>query len=234
MQQIKRKLHNVLRRINTVKNWPLFMWPLAGIVTWPRIAKLRSGGKIFIRAFRSSDFAFLNEIVIEDIYHTESFVAPQKIIDVGANIGVFTILVAKMFPQATVISIEPEKVNFESLKKNIALSDAQNVVAINGAVSTVAGDALLYVSTANAGNHSLYGDGNAVMVKTHTLNELLPAGILKLDAEGIEYEIFKENVPDFDYIVMETHTGDDKSLFARLETKYERTSRGPIHLFKHK
>lgn len=191
-----------------------------------------------MRAFRSSDFGFFNEIVVDDIYHTSLYSAPHKIIDVGANIGVFSILVASMFPEATVISIEPEKSNFECLQKNIELSEAKNITAINGAIATKSGEAPLFVSKVNAGNHSLYGDGKngtaTEMVKTYTLNEFLPADILKLDAEGIEYEIFKNSVPDFKYISMESHEGDDQSLFARLEKKYERFSNGPIHLFTHR
>ena len=237
MKRLGRKFKNLLRRVKLIKNCYSFCWPLDHIGTWPRIVCLRSGGRILIKAFRSSDFAFFNEIVIDDIYHTEDFKSPKKILDVGANIWVFTILIASKFPNATVIAFEPEKSNFEALKKNIALSGAKNIIAINAAISTTKGTASLYVSGANAGNHSLYGNGVGTateMVKTHTLDEFLPADILKLDAEGIEYDLFKKSVPDFDYITMETHNGGDEGLFELLGNKYERFSNPPIHLFKHK
>ncbi len=234
MQRLKRKFLNLIRRVKVIKNWPRFCFPFDRVGRWPREALLRSGGKILLRAFRSSDFAFFNEIVVDDIYHTEVFGTPRQIVDVGANIGVFSILVAKKFPDTTVISIEPEKSNFEALKENIARSGAKNITAINGAIGTSVGEFPLFVSSVNAGNHSLYGAGVAQMVKTHRLEEFLPADILKLDAEGIEYEIFKQAVPDFDYIAMETHNGNDQELFDLLEKKYERFSKPPIHLFKHK
>lgn len=234
MHRLKHKARNLIRRIKILKNWPRFYWPFDRTGEWPRLAKLRSGGRIKIRARQSSDLAFFNEIAVGDIYGTEFFKAPRRIIDVGANIGVFSILTAKKFPEAAVIAIEPEKSNFEALKENIALSGAKNITAVNAAVSTAAGEARLYVSGVNAGNHSLYGTGQAQTVKTRRLSEFLPADILKLDAEGIEYEIFKEGVPDFAFIAMETHNGNDKELFDRLEKKYQRFSNGPIHLFKHR
>ncbi|MDO8590459.1 MAG: hypothetical protein Q7R65_00590, partial [bacterium] len=83
MQKVTRKFHNLLRRIKVIKNWPMFVWPLSRVGQWPRVARLRSGGKINLRAFRSSDLAFFNEIVVDDIYHTEIFKAPRRIIDVG-------------------------------------------------------------------------------------------------------------------------------------------------------
>jgi len=45
---------------------------------------------------------------------------PAYIIDGGANIGLFSVLFANRFPQAKILSIEPEESNFLMVKKNIA------------------------------------------------------------------------------------------------------------------
>jgi len=48
---------------------------------------------------------------------------PQLIIDAGANIGLAAVYFKNKYPNATVISIEPDSENFEMLKKNTAPYD---------------------------------------------------------------------------------------------------------------
>ncbi len=243
MQRILRKLYNVLRRIKVMSNWYRFCWPLTHIGSWPRTAVLRSGARIAIRGFRSGDFAIFNELVIDDVYRIASFQEPKRVIDLGANIGVFSILVAKKFPNATVFALEPEQKNFEILKRNVEASNAKNIVLVNKAVAAQSGTALLNISGHNSGAHSLFrnvsdGKGETQTVSTVTLNEFLPADIIKVDAEGAEYEIFEKEIPDCKLIVMEMHNGDRARLLERFGSKYDISvydlSYGQIHILKHK
>ncbi|MCD7971805.1 MAG: FkbM family methyltransferase [Candidatus Azobacteroides sp.] len=48
---------------------------------------------------------------------------PRLIIDAGANIGLTAVYFKNKFPDATIISIEPDNENFEMLKKNTAQYD---------------------------------------------------------------------------------------------------------------
>jgi FkbM family methyltransferase len=43
---------------------------------------------------------------------------PQVVIDAGANIGLFTVMMANRYPQALIIAIEPDEENFELLRDN--------------------------------------------------------------------------------------------------------------------
>lgn len=43
---------------------------------------------------------------------------PSAIIDAGANIGIFSIIYTKIFPDAKIIAFEPEETNFQMLVKN--------------------------------------------------------------------------------------------------------------------
>ena len=53
-------------------------------------------------------------------------------VDVGANIGMHTIHLARMLKDnGLVISIEPEKKNFKILNKNIKLNKLTNVTSLN-------------------------------------------------------------------------------------------------------
>lgn len=77
--------------------------------------------KITLRK-RSSDFPTFSQVFIENQY---SFVdipikfSPSTIIDAGANIGLFSVLMKNKFPESKVISIEPDKDNFSIMRKNL-------------------------------------------------------------------------------------------------------------------
>ena len=89
-----RRLANVLERIRVIRNWWAFVYPFNRIGNKKRIAYLRSGAKIWIRDPLSSDFAGILDIASRDVYGLKDFTGAKKIVDVGANIGVFTVLAA--------------------------------------------------------------------------------------------------------------------------------------------
>ena len=114
---------------------------------------------------------------------------------------------------------------------------------VNKAIAARAGTATLHTSQENTGAHNLYQklnekEGETQTVATVPLSEFLPADIIKVDAEGAEYEIFEEQIPDCDYMVMELHYGDNARLLKRLESKYVVTvydlPYGLIHILKRK
>jgi hypothetical protein len=63
------------------------------------------------------------------------------IIDIGANIGIYTILLSHIYPKAKIIAIEASPTIFEMLKSNCKLNNllllpsGSNVVLINKAIS---------------------------------------------------------------------------------------------------
>ena len=66
----------------------------------------------------SSDGSLFRQIFYDGEYDLAIPFEPKYIIDGGANIGFFAVLMANRFPNATIISIEPDSNNFELLKKN--------------------------------------------------------------------------------------------------------------------
>jgi len=69
-------------------------------------------------------------------------------IDVGANIGYFTLLAAKIVEHGHVYAFEPEQTNFELLSKSVSLNDLRNVTINQKALCAKEGLIKLYLSDA--------------------------------------------------------------------------------------
>jgi FkbM family methyltransferase len=117
------------------------------------------------------------------------------IVDIGANIGYYTLIFAKLAgPTGKVYAFEPEPDNFKTLQKNVELNGYNNVVLERKAVSDSAGTVKLYRSEENLGDHRMYNSsdlGEAVEVECVTLDEyfrdkeLIP-NFIKMDIQGAE------------------------------------------------
>lgn len=73
--------------------------------------------KTFIRKGTSDWNAFKQVFVWKEYEYPIAF-KPLTILDAGANVGYATQWFARKFPNASIISLEPETSNFEILKKN--------------------------------------------------------------------------------------------------------------------
>lgn len=132
-------------------------------------------------------------------YETQLILRQTKIgnvvIDVGANIGYYTILLAdKVGKTGRVYAFEPDKINFEILKKNIEANNLKNVEIINAAVGSKTGKIKLHKSKENLGDHKLYGDDKEIEeVKIIKLDEFIKekVDVIKVDTQGWEPEVIK-------------------------------------------
>jgi len=119
------------------------------------------------------------------------------IVDIGANIGYYTVLFAdKVGKSGKVIAIEPDPINFEILQKNIKENKLFNVVAVQAAVGNENKKMKIYESEENYGDHKMWGDGVAVPVFCRRLDDLLKdlgydkINLIKVDTQGWEPEVF--------------------------------------------
>ncbi len=119
-------------------------------------------------------------------------------VDVGSNFGWYSMLLARLAPQATIVAIEPGRENYELLRQNIRRNRFANIVAINqGAGARSMQSALFVHEQDNPGAHSIrqtgrLGDGEPVSIEP--LDHLLQAypgriGLLKIDVEGYEMDV---------------------------------------------
>lgn len=123
------------------------------------------------------------------------------VIDIGANIGVFSIKAARQAKDVKVFSFEPFPRNFEMLKENIRINNLNNFIfPARFAVSGREEDKTLYFRLHDSGGASFkrYGDQSelsSIIVRTTTLEDIFRdqrvtvCDFLKIDCEGAEEEI---------------------------------------------
>lgn len=121
-------------------------------------------------------------------------------LDIGANIGWYSILLHKIMPASgTIYCFEPDQLNYELLASNIKSNGAANVIAINKALSNKRETKKLYrYSNKNLGRHSLLdiNSDDSIDVETLILDDFLATEkvdfsrikLAKIDIEG--YELF--------------------------------------------
>lgn len=130
------------------------------------------------------------------------------VVDVGANIGYYTLLFAKLVGEnGKVYAFEPDPTNFRLLQKNVQVNGYNNVVLVQKAVSSKTDRAKLFLSATNKGDHRMYdsNDGRpAVEIETVSLNDFFCADMkvdfIKMDIQGAEggalqgmFSVLREN-----------------------------------------
>ncbi len=135
----------------------------------------------------------LTEYVLRDLQMADDAV----VLDIGANLGWYSLLLGKRFPRACIHAFEPEPRNLALLRENVARNGLTNVTVHAAAVAGTSGTMQLYpYAEKNMGRHSLLpiNDGTPVAVATVAIDEFLPQhgidpaqiGFVKIDIEGYE------------------------------------------------
>src|SRR3984957_2468895 len=103
--------------------------------------------------------------------------AENNFIDVGANIGYFSCLMAKLAgPSGKVLAIEPEPQNLKLLEQNIGLNHLSNVLVQSCALGANEGSAMLGLyKPSNRGRHSLLNSNakSRIKVPVRTLDDVV-------------------------------------------------------------
>jgi FkbM family methyltransferase len=119
----------------------------------------------------------------------------MTVVDVGANIGYYSLIAARLVGNTgKVYAFEPEPGNYQLLVRNIEANGYTNIVPVNIAISNEGGKVKLYVDPASSSTHSFAQDntnikGDAIEVETVTLDDFFggeKVDFIKLDAQGAE------------------------------------------------
>lgn len=163
---------------------------------------------LFFQCDRRSDIE--NKIIQRGLFDRTlidlmlDFAKPNSIIaDVGANMGAYTVPLAKMAPFCSVHAFEPNPLMVERLRRNLALNQLSNVVIHEIGVSDAHGEETLYaVTEGNQGASSFipYSIRNEktrpIPVIMETLDHIFfeqnqPVSLIKIDVQGFELNVLK-------------------------------------------
>jgi len=123
-----------------------------------------------------------------------------RCVDIGANIGYFTLILSKKVKETGVIlAYEPEKRNYNLLTRNLELNQVTNVFPTLGAVGAKPEHRILHTSKSYFGSHSLRegvskGKKDVELVKVDTLDNQVGTKVIdfiKVDVQGAEYEVLQ-------------------------------------------
>jgi FkbM family methyltransferase len=118
----------------------------------------------------------------------------MQVIDVGANIGLYSLLLARLVEQSgSVLAFEPEPNLFAILRENCASNNAANVTPFQCALGRTSGLASFHRSAFNSGDNRLENASlghDAVEVRVERFDDLQPDGrpdFVKIDVQGHEF-----------------------------------------------
>jgi len=140
------------------------------------------------------------EFDVKEIY--EKLAKESKVIvDVGSNIGRYTILGGFANPNSKIYSIEPESDNYKILLTNIALNKLHNIIPMHIALGKEKETSKLYKSDErkNYGGHSfayIVNPSDFEVVNVNSFDNLFKdeeeqIDLIKIDVEGFELEVLK-------------------------------------------
>lgn len=230
MKKILGRVNIALDIIKNTKNWPSIILNYFGLINSRDVVfKFKKEPRIIIEKgygkYETTGLASIWEIIIRKNYTPKGFEINKgdNIIDIGANIGIFSIWAGKKAKYGKVYSYEPFKPHYNRFCKNIKLNALENISAFNYAVCKKNGKRNLFIDKDSSGMHSLiFNNSNKEerIVECITLkdifikNKIKQCDFLKIDCEGAEYEILyntpKEILKKIMKISLEFDNLDDK------------------------
>jgi len=164
----------------------------------------------------TSDYETFYSVIVHNQYKFGYRAIPKVIIDGGANIGLASIEMKNLFPEAKIIAIEPDEENFIQLNENIKpYKDIYSIRAGLWNKNTV----LKITDKYNLGKWGMVTEEvdqvSDNTIPTITINQIITdfnleaIDLLKLDIETAERELFSsgysEWLPKVKMIIIELH-----------------------------
>jgi FkbM family methyltransferase len=126
-------------------------------------------------------------------------------VDVGANIGYFTVIAASVVGAGgSVFAFEPDTENFRLLQENLRLNQCERTVtAVEAGLAAHNGAGELFLSEDNAGDHQVFDAGDERRSRPVRLlngsdwldGKVRSIDMLKVDVQGAEYDVMAGLMP---------------------------------------
>ena len=193
----------------------------------PFVGVSSDGIKLELRPRAGESFTFFENLIRRDYFgHGICLGAGETVVDIGANIGAFAVLAAKIVgPTGRVIAFEPVSTTFARLQANVALNGLHNVVACRQAIEARDGTVAIRVGAKSAfatAHGHLEGETTVETVPSVSIERIFDQHgidriqLLKMDCEGGEYGILRslsnELASRIDQVAMEVHDVEGESI----------------------
>jgi len=192
------------------------------------IEEPKDGIKIEIRDDKEFSKEVIREVWESNVYRIQKNHISDNgvIIDLGANIGSFSIYMGYLKTNCRVYAYEPQAKNYDMLVKNISKNKLGHIEPVKQAVMRESGKILLIDNgpSSVATKEEIPGYLEYEEVEAVTLeqvfedNKIMECDILKIDTEGSEYGIIEgakiETLKKIRRIVMEFHKTEPEMLGA--------------------
>ena len=146
-------------------------------------------GALTFRIYERNEIAFFKRILEPG----------QTMLDIGANVGLYTALAGKIIgPAGRIMSFEPDLQSLKYLKETVSKNNLDFAEVINAAASDQWGSARLHVSNSNRGDNRLYANelsDESFEVETVRVDDLLmdrgiaSVDVIKIDVQGFEGQV---------------------------------------------
>ena len=222
---------------------------ITGNITSPITQTLVWGG---LHAFENEEFPFFTKLIS----------SCNLMLDIGSNIGYYTLLAKRYQPTIKVIAFEPMPSVFKYLNKNIQINHFKDVFTEQLALSNVHGNASFYTRINprmksivdqlpgdSSLDSSIVQSAIEVQVKLDTLdnyvkqhlNENEKIDFIKIDTEATEHLVFQgaENVLKNHRPIIMCEVIKDKiqheleAIFSKYDYNYMRISNKELVLYEH-
>ncbi len=189
-----------------VLNFFSLHWPVTGIISFhlPKGEKVKIYSKgddyVSTQAFWKGYMGYEGPSVQLFYYLSKQC---KTIIDIGANVGYFTLIGASSNPTAKVYSFEPVKHIFERLNKNVNINNLTNVIAENSVVGNSEMPVKFYlpktngIALAGSTKRGWADDAEEIMVPSISLDNyknkqsISNIELIKMDCEFHEKEVLE-------------------------------------------
>ncbi len=220
-------MRRVLNNIKNHLNWfEYYIYKYFTSHNNPFTFKCRNGRKITVpqRLMQTYKECFFDETYFKGLPKNILKSPIQTVVDIGANVGYFSLFIFNHSPDAKVFAYEPMAINFKLLSQYKNENELLDFTVVNKAVSN-SGQGSITLNydgtdsfTTDASIFEPDSKSDSIVVETTSLqniindNKLQKIDFLKLDCEGSEYDILYDapnSVLDKISIVsIETHNGN--------------------------
>lgn len=149
----------------------------------------------FGKNYENSEWQIIKKVVSKNLKKDFTF------FDIGANIGWYSLVMSRNFPESSIYCFEPIPITYSYLMQNIQLNDIKNINANNFGFANKEEKISFYYYPEGFGNASLKNLSERESVKevksqikkldNFVLEKNLPVDFIKCDVEGAELFVFE-------------------------------------------